>query len=224
MRPAMMPPMTHPLWPLFDLRIRTGPLELRLPTDDDLVELVSLARAGIHPPDEMPFGIAWTKLPSPAFERGFAQYHWSRRSGWTPDDWGLDLMVALDGMPIGMQGLYGRRFAIHRLVHTGSWLGQAWQGQGHGKAMRTAVLALAFDHLGAQVAESKAFLDNPRSSGVSRALGYVENGIGRIAPEDVSRDTQRFRLTLEGWRSRPRPAVEVEGLAPCLELFGVTGD
>ncbi len=220
----MMLPMPHPLWPLFDLRLRTGPLELRLPTDDDLVALASLAKAGIHPPDEMPFGIAWTRQPSPALERGFAQYHWSRRASWTPEDWGLELMVALDGEPIGVQALFGRRFAIHRLVHTGSWLGQAWQGRGHGKTMRTAVLALAFDGLGAQVAESQAFFDNARSAGVSRSLGYVENGIGRIAPEDVSRDTQRFRLTLEGWRSRPHPAVEVEGLGPCLELFGVSGD
>ncbi len=220
----MMRSMAHPLWPLFDLRLRTGALELRLPTDEDLIQLVALAKAGIHPPDEMPFGYAWTKRPSPDFERGFVQYHWSRRASWVPDDWGLELMVALDGRPIGVQGLFGRRFAIHRLVHTGSWLGQAWQGQGHGKAMRTAVLALAFDHLGASVAESKAFLDNARSAGVSRSLGYKENGIGRIAPEDISRETQRFRLTLDAWRSQPRLPVEVTGLEPCLDLFGVAGD
>jgi RimJ/RimL family protein N-acetyltransferase len=217
----MMPPMTHPLWPLFDLRVGIGRLELRLPTDEDLAELAALAKAGIHPPHEMPFGVAWTRRPSPELERGFARYHWSRRAGWQPDDWGLELMVALDGTPIGVQALFGRRFAVHRRVSTGSWLGRAWQGQGHGKAMRTAVLALAFDHLGAEVAESKAFLDNERSAGVSRSLGYVENGIGRIAPEEVSRETQRFRMTLGGWRSRPRPPVAVEGLEPCLELFGV---
>ena len=217
----MMLPVAHPLWPLFDLRLRVGALELRLPTDDELGVLAALAGAGIHPPDQMPFGFAWSTLPSPALERGFAQYHWSRRAGWRPDDWGLELMVALEGEPIGVQGLFARRFAVHRLVHTGSWLGRGWQGHGHGKSMRSAVLALAFDHLGAQVAESKAFLDNERSAGVSRALGYVENGIGRIAPEEVSRETQRFRMTLEMWRSRPRPAVEVEGLEACRELFGV---
>jgi hypothetical protein len=36
----------HP-WPLFDLRVRTPNLELRLPTDDDLLELARVARAGI---------------------------------------------------------------------------------------------------------------------------------------------------------------------------------
>ena len=53
-----------------------------LPTDDDLLDLIAVAKAGIHPPDEMPFGVAWSTIPSPAFERSFLQYHWGhRRSG-----------------------------------------------------------------------------------------------------------------------------------------------
>jgi hypothetical protein len=58
-------------WPLFELRIRSEHLLLRLPTDDDLIALLQLAKAGIHPPDEMPFGVAWSLLPSREFERGF---------------------------------------------------------------------------------------------------------------------------------------------------------
>ena len=34
--------MGHPFWPLFDLRVRTPTLELRLPTDDDLVAIARL--------------------------------------------------------------------------------------------------------------------------------------------------------------------------------------
>ncbi len=45
---------------LCDLRLRTERLELRLPTDDELVELFRVAERGIHPPDEMPFAVAWT--------------------------------------------------------------------------------------------------------------------------------------------------------------------
>ena len=78
--------------------------------------------------------------------------------------------------------------------------------------MRQAVLALAFDHLGAEVAETEAFLDNPASNRVSLAVGYEPNGFGRLAPRGVARETQRFRLTLEGWRARPRPPVTVEGV------------
>jgi hypothetical protein len=45
----------------------------------------------------------------------------------------------------------------------------------------------------------------------------------RVANIELRRPTQdqRYRLTREGWRSRPRPKVEVEGLEACLELFGV---
>jgi RimJ/RimL family protein N-acetyltransferase len=207
-------------WPLFGLRLRSERLVLRLPTDDDLPAFIDLAKAGIHPPDEMPFGVAWSVLPSPAFERGFAQHHWGLRAAWTPEDWTLNLLVELDDAPIGTQSLAAKGFAIHRTVDTGSWLGQAFQGRGFGKEMRSAVLSLAFDGLGARAAESGAFLDNLASSGVSRALGYVENGRGSLAPQGVSRETQRFRMTLGDWRSRPRPPVAIEGLEGCRDLFG----
>ena len=55
--------MAHP-WPLFDLRIRTPRLELRLPSDDDLLALMALARSGVHDPGETPFLVPWDELPS----------------------------------------------------------------------------------------------------------------------------------------------------------------
>jgi len=213
--------VTHPVWPLFDLRLRTGELELRLPTEDDLVALIGVARAGIHPPEEMPFAIPWTDLPSPAFERSAFQFHVGQRAGWRRDAWNLPLGVWVDGAPAGMQDLGARDFATLRTAHTGSWLGQPFQGRGIGKLMRQAVLTLAFDHLGAELAESEAMVTNPASSRVSLGVGYEPNGRGLLAPRGVPIETERYRLTLEGWRSRPRPTVEVTGLEPCLELFGV---
>ncbi len=44
--------------PLYRLRVRTPRLELRLPDDDALEQLYEIAAAGIHPPEEMPFGVA----------------------------------------------------------------------------------------------------------------------------------------------------------------------
>ena len=213
--------MSHPLWPLYDLRLRTDRLELRLPTEDDIAELCALARAGIHPADEMPFAVPWTRKPSPQFEREFYQFHLKLRADWRPESWSLVLGVFLDGRPIGVQELAAHDFASLRLVATGSWLGQAFQRRGHGTAMRGAVLALAFEGLGAEVAETSAFLDNHGSAGVSRALGYVPNGFGRLAPDGVARETQKFRMTGAGWRARSRPPVAIEGLAACLDLFGV---
>ena len=207
-------------WPLFGLRIRSERLVLRLPTDDDLLALLDLAKAGIHPADEMPFGVAWSAEPSPAFERGFVAYHWVSRGGWSVDDWALNLLVESDGQPIGSQSIVAKAFAVHRTVDTGSWLGRAYQGRGFGREMRSAVLAFAFDGLGARYAESSAFLDNAASNAVSRGLGYEDNGRGALAPQGVSRETQRFRMSAEGWRSRPRPPVTIEGLDLCRELFG----
>lgn len=207
-------------WPLYALRIRTERLVLRLPTDAEILAMIDLAKAGIHDPTEMPFGVAWSTVPSPEFERGFLAHHWQMRATWSTDDWTLNLMTELDGVPIGTQGIGAVKFAIFGAVSTGSWLGRGYQGQGYGKEMRSAVLSFAFDGLGAKVANTQAFLDNVASNGVSRALGYEENGLTSIAPEGVARDSQRFRMTAEGWRSRPRPTVVIEGLDACRDMFG----
>jgi RimJ/RimL family protein N-acetyltransferase len=211
----------EPNWPLFGLQIRSQRLVLRLPTDEDLVGLIAVARAGIHPEGTMPFGVAWSTITSPAFERSFLQHQWGMRAGWSPEAWQLNLLVELDGAPIGSQSIHARDFAIHGTVDTGSWIGRAWQGRGLGTEMRLAILAFAFEGLGARVAESAAFLDNAASNRVSRKVGYEENGRGSLAPEGVARETQRFRMTVEGWRSQPRPAVEIKGLDACLAQFGV---
>lgn len=206
--------------PLFGLTIRTERLVLRLPTDAELLDLMALAKAGIHPPGEMPFGVAWSIVPSPAFERNYLAYHWNNRAAWSAESWELGLGVSLDGRMIGMQGIHARAFAATRTVDTGSWLGRESQGHGYGKEMRGAVLALAFDGLGAIAAETEAFLDNRASAGVSRALGYAENGVGTLSPEGQPRPTQRFRMTAEDWRSRPRPRIIIDGLEACRELLG----
>jgi RimJ/RimL family protein N-acetyltransferase len=217
----MMPGVTHPLWPLFDLRLTTGELVLRLPAEEELPAFAAVAAAGIHPPDEMPFGIAWTDEPSPVRERASYQWWLSARASWSVEDWVLTLGVWVGGEPAGFQDLRGHGFLKYRTVGTGSWLGLPFQGRGVGKLMRQAILALAFDHLGAEVAESEAFIDNPASNKVSLAVGYKPNGYGRLAPRGVARETQRFRMTLEDWRSRPRPDVVVEGIEDSLALFGI---
>jgi RimJ/RimL family protein N-acetyltransferase len=225
----IMPRMTHPLWPLYDLRLRTadpaiGELELRVPLEAELPAFADVAGRGIHPREEMPFGIPWTDQPSPARERSSYQFWMATRANWSAADWILTCGVWLDGEPACFQDLRAHEFSKYRTVATGSWLGQAFQRRGVGKLMRQAVLSLAFDHLGAQVAETEAFIDNPASNRVSLGVGYEPNGFGQLAPRGVARTTQRFRLTLEGWRARPRPAVSVDGLEGCLELFGLTAE
>jgi RimJ/RimL family protein N-acetyltransferase len=209
------------LWPLYDLRVRSGDLELRYPTEAELPAFADLVEAGLHPPGEMPFGIAWTAAPTA--QRNLSSYQWwmGSRARWSVDDWVLTLGVWEAGTPVGFQDVRAERFPVFRTVHTGSWLGTAFQGRGIGKQMRQAVLALAFDHLGARVAETSAFVDNHASNRVSLGVGYEKNGFGELAPQGVPRQTQLFRMTADGWRSRPRPDVLVEGLDGCRAMFGI---
>src|SRR3954466_12493014 len=172
--------VSHPLWPLYDLRVRTGELELRLPTEAELPVFMAVAVAGIHPSDEMPFGIPWTLEPPPRRERDSYQFWMGTRANWSAAEWTLTLGVWVDGVPAGFQDLRASDFPRSRVVSTGSWLGQAFQGHGIGRLMRQAVLAFAFDHLSAEIAETEAFVDNPASNRVSLAVGYEPNGFGRL--------------------------------------------
>lgn len=209
----------HP-WGLFDLRIWTERLELRLPTEVELVELLEIARSGIHDPNEMPFGFAWTDQPSPLFERSFMQYHWSTRATWAAGKWSLDLGVWFEGRLVGTQGMGAENFAVLRTVATGSWLARDVQGRGIGKEMRSAVLGFSFDHLGAVWATSGSFTDNPASAAVSRALGYEQDGFDVLAPREVAKELIRWRMSRDQWYGRERPHVEVAGLERCWDMFG----
>ena len=205
-------------WPLFGLRVITPRLELRYPDDDLVVALADLAAKGIHDPASSPFGVPWTDTPSPQLERSSLQHYWLARAKWSPDDWHLPMAVVVDGAPAGTQELFAARFAKTKVVNTGSWLGREFQGRGLGKEMRAAVLHLGFEGLGADRAESGAWHDNAASLGVSRALGYEENGDQVAMRRDVADRQVRLVLTRERWQRRGN--IEIEGLELCREMFG----
>jgi RimJ/RimL family protein N-acetyltransferase len=213
--------MGHPTWPLYDLRLHTPALELRLPTEDELVALCQVARAGIHDPSFMPFGVPWTDKPSPRFEREFMQHHWGVRAAWSPQRWTLNLAAFHGGEPIGFQDIAGREFPELREVSSGSWLGKEFQGRGLGKQMRAAVLHLAFAELGAVVARTSAFADNGASQAVTRALGYQDNGVTRDVRRGEPTDHLHFLLTRQRWQEHRHCDVIVEGLDTCRDMFGV---
>jgi RimJ/RimL family protein N-acetyltransferase len=208
-------------WPLAALRLQTPELELRWPTQDDLGELANLAATGVHDPAVQPFMVAWTDASPEERARGLLQYHWSRWGSWKPSEWMLELAVIRDGVVVGTQGVGGRDFAVLREVHTGSWLGRRYQRQGIGTQMRAAVLALAFDGLGAQWAVSAAFEDNPASLGVSRKLGYCDDGIEWHLVRGRPALTRRLRLSRADWQAARTIPVQIDGLQPCLPLFGL---
>jgi RimJ/RimL family protein N-acetyltransferase len=204
-----------------DLRLRTPALELRLPTAADLDALADLAADGVHAPDVQPFSVAWTDASPDERARGTLQYHWSRWASWTPSNWVLELVVLRDGVVVGTQGIGGREFAVLREVNTGSWLGRRYQRQGIGTQMRAAVLHLAFEGLGADYAVSSAFEDNAASLGVSRKLGYRDDGIELYVVRGHRAVSRRLRMTRADWEAARFVPVEIDRLEPCLPDFGL---
>jgi RimJ/RimL family protein N-acetyltransferase len=216
--------MGHPYWPLFDLRVRTPRLELRYPNDDDSTALAALAAKGIHPPESMPFAIPWSTAPSPRLEREALQHHWKSRGEFVREKWGVPFVTVVDGNIVGSQAVHATDFVVTRAVESGSWLGQDHQGKGIGKEMRAAMLHFAFAGLDAQVAYSGAWHDNPASLGVSKALGYRTNG-DLIKPRtDKPTRMVNLKLTRATWQKSRRDDIVIEGLEPCLDLFGLVGD
>ena len=87
--------------------------------------------------------------------------------------------------------------------------------------MRAAVLFLAFDHLGAEVAESSAAVWNRSSLGVSRSLGYSQGSVKRVVarPGELA-EQQEVSVTPTDFK-RPDWVATVTGLeAARKELLG----
>jgi RimJ/RimL family protein N-acetyltransferase len=150
------------------------------------------------------------------------QSYWGSMGGWTIESWRLGFVVLRAGEMIGCQELEGVGFAIRRTVDSSSWLARAWRGQGLGKAMRAAVLALAFDGLGAEVADTEALEGNNASLGVSRALGYEPNGEAVHDHGGVAERMIRLRLVRSRWEEiRGDWRVSIEGLESARPMFGL---
>ena len=211
--------MENEYWPLFELRLRTPRLEIRLPNDETLVALARLAVQGVHDPSTMPFLYPWTDEPSPQLERGMLQWGWRHRAEWTPNNWTFTGAVFLNGDVVGVQSLSATDFAVRREVKSGSWLGRAYQGQGVGKEMRAAILTLAFEGLGAEVAHSGGFADNETSLNVSRALGYRDNGRRTAERRGVASELIELRLDRADWLPRAHLDVQIVGLRECRDFF-----
>jgi RimJ/RimL family protein N-acetyltransferase len=208
------------LAPLFGLTLRTPRLELRLGRPHEVTALGQLASRGIHPPEEMPFAVAWSdRISAPGFAEEFLSYHAAGGSSWASDAWRLDLLAWEGDDLVGTQALLAERFATERVVSTGSWLGSAAQGRGLGTEMRAAVLELAFRGLGASAATTGWLEGNRASARLSEKLGYREVGLSKMSPRGLPVVHHDLRLECDDWI--PPVPVEITGLGPALALFGV---
>jgi RimJ/RimL family protein N-acetyltransferase len=206
-------------WPFFDLRLACGEVVLRGVTDADLDPLLAVLPDDLeHDPRHQPF------LP-PATDRRrvFTAEVWTHRGTWSPGSWCLDLAVEVDGRVVGVQALEGEDFPLLRTVDSFSWLARDVRGRGLATAMRTAVLALAFDHLGAVAAVSSAEVGNAPSLAVSRRLGYADNGLSRTNSPNGVIELQHVRLLAETWRAAGHQ-VQIDGAEACLPWFGLDAE
>jgi RimJ/RimL family protein N-acetyltransferase len=216
--------MATTYWPLFDLRITTERLVMRPITDDDFGAMIEAIDAGVHDPRESPFLFQWADEEPVKRAQQAVQFWWSRRANWSVDSWALGFGIWLNGRFVGVQEVEAQKFLILREVGTGSWLTQSAQGQGLGKEMRAAALSFAFESLGAETARTAAFTANLASQGVSRHIGYRENGRGRAVNRGKAADEVRFEITKGEFTARGFPSIQVEGLDPCLPMFGLPAD
>jgi RimJ/RimL family protein N-acetyltransferase len=205
--------------PFFELRIVSGQVVLRGVTDADLPGLLEAT------PDDLelnPANERFTTLPPEAdLRRQLVAEIWRHRGTWSPDSWCLDLVVEVEGRVVGVQTVEGERFPQLRTVDSASWLAHDVRGRGLANLMRVGILALAFDHLGAEYAVSSAVVDNAPSLAVSRRMGYADNGLSRIVTSSGPATLQHLRLTREDWAASGRTA-EVFGVEACLPWFAVS--
>ena len=180
--------MLADFWPLFGLTVRTSRLNLRLPHEQEIAELASIAGSGVHHPAERPFLTPWTAGGPQDRARFVLQEHWDQLGTWSVTAWRLGLGVFLGEQPLGIVTLRARDFPVVKEVSTSSWLGLRHHRKGYGTEARAGLLTLAFDHLEADAALTEVFQDNHSSQGVSRKLGYEPDGISRDARGSEGRD------------------------------------
>jgi RimJ/RimL family protein N-acetyltransferase len=206
-------------WPLFDLRLRVNELELTPMTEADLESITQ-----ILPPD-LELNPAATRFAGLGQETNrsvvVCQGYWKSVGAWSCAAWELLFVVRNGSEVIGAQVLEGTDFLATRTVDTASWLVAAAREQGHGKAMREAVLCLEFDHLDAVAAITSARHDNFASLGVSTSLGYLPNGVSLQAHDDTVDTMVHLRMTRSDWKSKKRSQVEVSGLDATRPFFGL---
>lgn len=217
--------MAHPHWPLFDLEIRTPRLTMRYVDDELAVELATLAANGIHDPGSMPFATPWSTLPSPELERQALQFHWRCRVETEVDTWTINFAVLVDGELVGTSGLMsGGNYSKLHQFETGSWLGRDHQGRGIGTEMRVATLQLGFVGFAAEWATTGAWHDNAASLGVTRRLGYTEQGHRRMVRNDERGDEMiGFEMPRRHFLDHlRRDDIELVGVDAARDQLGIT--
>ena len=213
-------PKNEPVWPLFALQLTFNDTVLRPVRESDLDELARILPDDVEQDPSSNF-LLGLDVASNRRRLLFQNYcrNWST---WSVESWTLDFCVIHQGRLVGIQALEAEHFVELRTVDSGSWLAPEYRGIGLGTSMRIAILAFAFDHLGAQTAVTSARFDNAASLGVSRRIGYQDNGVSMSRSPSGPCQLHHMRLTRDQWQeSSLGDSVVVAGLSGCALYFGL---
>lgn len=205
-------------WPFDDLMISGTELVLRPVRDADIADFVAIFPADVDLDPRYPplRGVP----PAADRERRLAQSIWRHRGCWSIGDWALDFGVWRNGESVGIQTLEGTNFTRERTVDSASWIAGPYRRKGFGIQARELMLAFAFEQLGAEKAITSALVTNHASLGVSRHLGYEDEG---VSPHDTGVgivDLRHLVLTRGNWASSgPQAEIDVTGFEECRPFF-----
>lgn len=210
------------IWPPYGVTLRCDDIEMRVVRESDAPDLVDVALSGVHDPGYMPFAIPWTETPRDELPAQTFRHIMSGPTRAMPDKCRLTFLVRVDGEAAGLQDIYAKNFPITRTAETGSWLGRRFHGRGIGTRMRRMVCAFGFEGLGAKRLESEAYSDNGPSLGVSRKVGYRDNGVTVDVRGGLPAELQHVVVTPETFIAGPPP--DMEGVAPLRRFLGIPED
>ena len=223
--PAAVPGYLVDAWPPAGITIRTPDLDMRPMSESDAAWLALASPPDLEQDPRLPH---YPGVGHPVDRQVRSlQAYWRNRGEWSTAGWCLTFGAWLrsgssPSRLAGTQTLEGTDFARLRVVDSASMLLTEHRGKGLGKQMRRGVLALAFGHLGAMAAVSGAWHDNGASLGVSRSLGYEDNGIDMHRRAEGVDVMQRVRLTRDTWeRAGSGDGIEVAGVERALPFFGL---
>ena len=214
------------LYAPLNVRVATPRLELVGATDELLEALAPVVAAGKATADPPPWddpNSFYEPDPDTRVEK-WMQGVWRARGTVRSDLWRLNFIVLVDDEPVGQQDLTGHDFDAFGTVESTSWVSSDVRRRGIGSEMRTAIVHLAFEGLGAAEAHSEGAVDNVGSNAVSERLGYERNGVAWATHQDKPVLGQRWRLTRPAWETNRRSNITMTGVAECRKVLGISLD